>query len=105
MTTRKPWTYGGENIWPCELNSSGMRWYALTEKSGILRADTKEGMRELIREYVGVRGRGIFLLEINSGGGWFIAQGPMSRREAYRMRKWYRENVTDELPAMRVVPI
>ena len=40
----------------------------------------------------------MFLLEINSGGGWFVAQGPMSRREAYRMAKWYRTHITDELP-------
>lgn len=44
---RKMWTYKGFNVWPAEINSSGIRWEAYTP-TGFLRADTKQGMRELI---------------------------------------------------------
>lgn len=45
METRKRtcWTYKGVNVFPAELNGSGIRWTALG-----LRANTKEGMRQLI---------------------------------------------------------
>lgn len=52
------WTYKGTDIWPAEPNCSGLRWYARTGdgqwKPGtppVLRADTKQGMRELITHY------------------------------------------------------
>ena len=45
------WTYYGVNIWPAGRNSAGMRWEAFTSK-GRMRADTKDGMRELVRETV-----------------------------------------------------
>jgi len=41
--------YMGTNIYSCELNSSGMRWYASSRKGGYLRADTLYGIKELIR--------------------------------------------------------
>jgi Leu/Phe-tRNA-protein transferase len=43
------WTYYGVDVFPADRNSSGIRWYARTP-AGILRADTKESMRQLIRE-------------------------------------------------------
>lgn len=42
-------TYMGVSIWRCGLNSSGMRWYAMTV-SGTVRADTLKGVKELIKE-------------------------------------------------------
>ena len=48
-TAQKIWKYMGVNVYPASTNSSGIRWYALTAK-GILRADTKSGIRELIKE-------------------------------------------------------
>ncbi len=48
------WTYRGVNVYPAGLNSSGIRWYALGYQLGLgmtLKADTKAGMRELIRHY------------------------------------------------------
>jgi hypothetical protein len=36
--------YKGIAIFPAELNSSGIRWYALTQV-GYLRADTLEGIK------------------------------------------------------------
>ena len=48
------WTYRGVDVWPAEPNSTGIRWYARTEGfPPILRADSKDGMRELIRRYLG----------------------------------------------------
>lgn len=44
MNTR---TYKGVNIYPASPNNSGIRWYA-HGKAGFLRADTLQGMRELI---------------------------------------------------------
>ncbi len=51
-------TYRGADIWPAGDNSSGLRWYVRTNGPGwlettppMLRADTLEGMRELIRTY------------------------------------------------------
>ena len=44
---RKPWRYKGFDIYPHDFNSMGLRWYARSPW-GLLRADTKDGMRELI---------------------------------------------------------
>jgi hypothetical protein len=52
---RKEWTYYGINVYPADINGSGIRWYANPldyPNSGILRADTKECMKELIRDLV-----------------------------------------------------
>ncbi len=43
------WTYKGVDIFRADRNSSGIRWYARTG-AGILRADSKASMRELINE-------------------------------------------------------
>jgi hypothetical protein len=42
------WTYFGINVYPAGINGSGIRWYSIAPH---LRADTKEGMRELIRDH------------------------------------------------------
>lgn len=42
--------YRGVFIYPCEPNSSGMRWWALVNGAGLLRADTLDGIRRLIRQ-------------------------------------------------------
>jgi len=44
------WTYKGIDVFPADLNTSGIRWYARTA-SGILRADSKASMRNLITEH------------------------------------------------------
>jgi hypothetical protein len=44
------WTYKGIDIFPASLNSSGIRWYARTT-DGILRADSKASMRQLITNF------------------------------------------------------
>ena len=44
-------TYYGITIEPAGCNSSGIRWTALTEH-GYLRADTLNGIKELIRREV-----------------------------------------------------
>lgn len=49
QTDRPMWTYKGVIVHPAALNSSGIRWYALSVNGG-LRSDTKEGMRRLITE-------------------------------------------------------
>jgi hypothetical protein len=52
--TRASWSYFGVTIDPAGRNSSGIRWSALVSLpgyAGFLRADTKDGMRELIRHY------------------------------------------------------
>lgn len=41
------WTYKGIDVFPADRNSSGIRWYARTQ-NGILKADTKQGMKQLI---------------------------------------------------------
>lgn len=43
------WTYRGINVYPADRNASGVRWIASTGSGMKLRADTKEGMRQLIR--------------------------------------------------------
>ncbi len=47
------WTYFGITVERAPVNSSGIRWTALVDfpsYSGYLKADTKAGMRDLIRE-------------------------------------------------------
>jgi hypothetical protein len=45
---REMWTYYGVNVYPADMNCSGIRWTA--RFAGLpLRADSKDGMRELIR--------------------------------------------------------
>lgn len=44
---RKPWQYRGRWVYPAELNGSGVRWHTIAPT---LRADTKAGIRQLIRE-------------------------------------------------------
>lgn len=46
-TPMKNWVYLGVNVYPADRNSSGIRWHTIAPN---LRADTKSGMRELIRE-------------------------------------------------------
>jgi hypothetical protein len=51
---RASWYYFGVTIDPAGRNASGVRWSALVSLpgyAGFLRADTKDGMRELIRHY------------------------------------------------------
>lgn len=48
---RKVRTYRGYNIWPAGPNTSGMRWTA-TVGGQNLRADTLDGIKELIREEI-----------------------------------------------------
>jgi hypothetical protein len=43
------WTYRGVNVYPAGSNVSGIRWTAYSTRA--LRADSKAGMRELIRAY------------------------------------------------------
>ena len=40
-------TYKGYDIFTCDYNASGMKYYTRTEK-GILRADTLAGIKSLI---------------------------------------------------------
>lgn len=43
------WTYKGVTVYRADWNASGIRWYARTGNgTGVLRADTKQGMRSLI---------------------------------------------------------
>ncbi len=45
----KGWMYKGVEVWPADRNSSGIAWYARSIfSSPTLRADTKQGMRQLI---------------------------------------------------------
>lgn len=46
----KIWEYKGVVVFPAGLNSSGIRWSANAHVGMTLRADTKQGMRELITE-------------------------------------------------------
>lgn len=46
------WTYFEVDIYPAGRNSSGIRWCAYAGLGHTLRADTKAGMRELIRFYL-----------------------------------------------------
>lgn len=40
--------YKGYFIFPCKANSSGMKYYTLTD-NGIVKADTLKGIKELIK--------------------------------------------------------
>lgn len=46
-TKRYIWVYKGVNIYPADVNASGIRWYAIV-KGKKLRSDAKQGMRQLI---------------------------------------------------------
>jgi hypothetical protein len=48
--SRKMWSYKGIDVYPADLNSSGCRWYARVDFGPVpvLRADSKERMRDLI---------------------------------------------------------
>jgi hypothetical protein len=50
---RKRWSYYGINVYPAGVNGSGIRWYAMNAPGapGVLVADTKDGMRDLIKHY------------------------------------------------------
>lgn len=55
------WTYKGVDVFPAGPGNSGLRWYARTTRPGrrpwkdgtpaVLRADTKQSMREMITHY------------------------------------------------------
>jgi hypothetical protein len=47
--TRKPWFYMGFVVLPADLNGSGIRWTCNCGTGQTLKADTKAGMRGLIR--------------------------------------------------------
>jgi hypothetical protein len=51
---RRMWRYKGFDIFPADRNSSGIRWYTRVDYGplAVLRADTKAGMREIIRDYL-----------------------------------------------------
>jgi hypothetical protein len=51
------WTYRGVNVYPAPLNGAGIRWYAYDGTGVCKRADTKDGMRELIRNEVQPKGQ------------------------------------------------
>lgn len=53
---RKMWTYKGVDIYPADINGSGMRWYARTEW-GLIRSDTKVSMRVAISSHIPGRRR------------------------------------------------
>lgn len=64
MKTQHIWNYKGVTVFPASLNSSGIRWCAssieirwcaLRPGNITLRSDTKQGMRELIRNEYGKR--------------------------------------------------
>tara|TARA_R110000868_G_scaffold188768_3_gene431546 strand:+ start:9030 stop:9182 length:153 start_codon:yes stop_codon:yes gene_type:complete len=46
----KPRRYMGVNIYRASLNSSGIRWYASTGSGWVLKADTLDGIKALIRK-------------------------------------------------------
>lgn len=50
MKPRSPWTFKGVTVYPADLNSSGIRWYARLCLGYPLRSDTKASMRQLIRD-------------------------------------------------------
>ncbi len=55
---RSFWTYKGLDVFPADRNSSGINWYSRTGSGeGVLRSDTKDGMKQLINEYVRERGK------------------------------------------------
>jgi hypothetical protein len=46
----KTWTYKGVNVFPASVNASGIRWTARCNLGFALKADTKQGMKQLINE-------------------------------------------------------
>jgi hypothetical protein len=46
------WTYKGIDIFPAARNPMGIRWYAHLTRGPMLRADSKQGMRDLINRYL-----------------------------------------------------
>jgi hypothetical protein len=52
-TTPNPWAYKGVIVHPADRNSSGIRWYARIGSGRALRADSKDGMRDLITLHLG----------------------------------------------------
>ena len=51
VSARSAWVYMQQIVLPAEANSSGIRWYTRTIE-GNLRADSKQSMRKLIRQYL-----------------------------------------------------
>jgi hypothetical protein len=49
---KRIWTYKGINVCCAALNSSGIRWYARLPSGDALRADTKQGMKQLINQHL-----------------------------------------------------
>jgi hypothetical protein len=50
-TGSRMWTYKGVDVFPADRNSSGIRWYARDYRaSGVLRSDTRNGMKSLIND-------------------------------------------------------
>lgn len=47
---RKIWEYRGQVIFPANRNASGIRWNCSMKVGIILKTDTKQEMKELIRE-------------------------------------------------------
>ena len=53
------WTYFGITVEPAKINSGGYRWSALVDfvdYAGYLHAETKAGMRHLIKHYRNTQG-------------------------------------------------
>lgn len=53
---RQAWSYRGINVYPASMNSSGIAWSCFTPDAWrnappVLRATTKETMRDAIRRY------------------------------------------------------
>lgn len=47
---RRMWTFMGYDVFPADRNSSGIRWYSRSGRGYYLKSDTKNGMKQLIRE-------------------------------------------------------
>lgn len=54
---RKAWIYRGVFVLPAGRNAYGIRWTANAHVGSCLRADSKDGMRELIRDAIQRRKR------------------------------------------------
>jgi len=65
-------TYFGVNIHPADLNSSGIRWVATVNEQK-LRADTLDGMKELIRSRLQQPGFDAFI-QYGTGNGPFLTK-------------------------------
>lgn len=53
----KFWTYKGITVFPARSNGSGIRWNANAGVGLTLKADTKQGMKDLINEHLNQRGK------------------------------------------------